>query len=287
MLHIVQVVVSGSAETPQAFFDEVQAHAAYVACARKYWAASFAAFCERNNLDGDGFASAQAFVASFDLADRSRIHYWQLAPEDAEAGVDQLLPGVAALAEKREQVQRLVHEVTQASDIVRESLTELLEIVGGVTGEEASAPVMPSEPAEASGRNAPGRLAPAEPAVEEPAAEPPKPDDERFKSKEWQSYVGSIINMCGGNRSEFPLFTRHDWRQAVYSSETSMEYWDWAALQIDDHIEMAQRSGYSVVDDPDKPGHYRFRTPDGVVSDISCDAEGDAWCRAGLHLKGR
>jgi hypothetical protein len=28
-------------------------------------------------------------------------------------------------------------------------------------------------------------------------------------------------------------------------------------------------------------------TPDGIVSDISNEAEGEAWCRAGLHLEGK
>ncbi len=289
MLHIVQVILSGSAEPPQIFLDEEKAHAAFVACARKYWATSYNAYCERNGLNADSFVAAQGFIASFDLADRSRIHYWHLTPEDAGAGAGQLMPGLAALSEQREQVRRLVREVEQASGIVRESLAELMDIVAGVTGEEPAATVTPSTAAD---RDTPGRFTPVEPPAEEPVqeqpkAEQPKPDDARFKTKEWRDYVSSIVGMCGGNRSEFPLFTRHDWRQAVYSSETSLEYWDWAALQIDDHIEAAQQAGYSVVDDPDKAGHYRFRTPDGTVNDRSCEAEGDAWCRAGLHLKGK
>jgi hypothetical protein len=288
MLHIVQVVLTGSAEPPQVFLDEAKAHAAYVAVARKYWATSYATYCERNGVDGDSFSSAQAFVASFDLADRSRIHYWNITPEGAGADVSQLLPGVAALVERREQIQRLVQEVEQASGIVREGLTELLGFVAGVTGEESCAPVRPSA---SEDRDTPGRFTPAEFPAGEPVAEAadatPQHDDAYYKSKEWKSYVESIMNMCGGNRSEYHLFSRYDWRQAVYSNETPFEYWDWVAATIDDHIERAQKAGYAVVDDAEKPGHYRFRTPDGVVSDISSEAEGEAWCRAGLHLKGK
>src|SRR5512133_1930007 len=82
MLHIVQVLLSGSAETPRVFFDEGAARAAYVECAKKYWNQSYAAYCEGRGLDGTSFSSAQAFVAGFDLADRSRIHYWSVTPED-------------------------------------------------------------------------------------------------------------------------------------------------------------------------------------------------------------
>lgn len=297
MVHIVQVVLSGSAEPPRVFLSEADAQAAYVACARKYWATSYTTYCERNGQNADSFAAAQAFAASFDLADRSRLHYWHLTPEDAGEGADLLLPGVAALVERREQLTRLAREIEQASGIVRDGLAELLDTIGGVSGSCEVPAVVPgaacqSVPCSANAeRNAPGRFTPvelpAEETEEQPVADQPKPDDERFKTKEWRDYVSSLMGMCGGNRSEFPLFTRHDWRQAVYSSATSLEYWDWAALEIDNHIEAAQKAGYSVIDDPDKDGHYRFKTPAGEVNEHSCEAQGDAWCRAGLHLKGK
>ena len=310
MLHMVQVVLSGSAETPRVFMDEAQAHAAFVAAARKYWAQSYAAYCERTGVDAERFSSAQAFVASFDLAERSRIHYWNVTPEDAGTGATQLLPGVALLMERREQIQRLVQEVEQASGIVREGLTELLDIVAGCTGEEPPVTVQPSSPDDRNvpgrfasvelpaeelapaapatvGQEAPGRLATASLPAEEPARTVPQPSDEQYNTKEWRNYVNSIMGMCGGSRSEYHLFNRYDWRQAVYSNETAFEYWDWVAATIDEHIEQAQKAGYAIIDDPDKPGHYRFRTPAGEVSDISTEAEGEAWCRAGLHLKGR
>ena len=124
--------------------------------------------------------------------------------------------------------------------------------------------------------------APAESAVQEEAPA----DAEKYTTKEWTDYVESIKGMCGGNRSEYHLFTRADWRQAVYSNATGFEYWQWVAVRIDEVIEKAQKAGYTVVDDPQCPGHYRFKTPDGVMNDISCAAEGEAWCRAGLDAEG-
>jgi hypothetical protein len=284
MLHIVQVVLAGGAEIPRVFFDETAAQAAFVACAKRYWAQSYAAYCERDGVNGDFFSSAQAFVATLDLADRSRIHYWNVTPEDAGAGsASGLLPGAAALKERREHLLRVAREVEEASLTVRDGLTELLDAIAGLSGDAADTGVQPMKPG--ADQDAPGRLATTE--LSSPAPEAPQPSAERYNTREWKEYVESIKSMCGGNRSEFHLFNRYDWRQAVYGSETAFEYWEWVAVQIDEHIEKAQRAGYSVVDDPDKPGHYRFRTPEGVVSDISNEAEGEAWCRAGLHLEGR
>src|SRR5512136_281391 len=105
MLYIVQVVLSGSAETPKAYLDESAAQAGFADCAKKYWAQSYAAYCERNGVDSACFSSAQAFVATFDLADRSRIHYWSVTPEDAVAdGTSNMLPGVEVLKERREPI---------------------------------------------------------------------------------------------------------------------------------------------------------------------------------------
>ncbi|HZV82124.1 MAG TPA: hypothetical protein VFF53_08160 [Geobacteraceae bacterium] len=279
MLHIVQVVLSGSAETPKAYCDEGAARAAFVDCAKKYWAQSYAAYCERSGLDSDCFSSAQSFVATFDLADRSRIHYWPVTPEDGVAGgTSSLLPGLELLKERSERIKRLVQEVEQASVAVREELTGLLETIADLTGDATVESARPDgEP------DTPGRLA----AAERSSSPTPEPSGDMYNTREWKEYVESIKNMCGGTRSEFHLFTRHDWRQAVYSEETPFEYWEWVAATIDHHIEKAQQAGYSVVPDPDTPGHYRFKSPDGIVSDIATETEGEAWCRAGLHLEGK
>lgn len=283
MLHIVQVVLAGSAETPKVYFQEGQAQAAYVDCAKKYWAQSYTAYCESNGIDSNCFSSAQAFVASFDLADRSRLHYWVLTPEDAENQGDRLPQlDIKGLQDQRQRIEQQVQDVDVATGVLRDLLHGLLEEIAAVTGDTGEVADRPAgEP------NAPRRLA-AEATTSAPKAEAaPQVSPELFNSQEWKDYVETIKNMCGGNRSEFHLFTRHDWRQAVYSGETPLEYWDWVAATIDHYIEKAQTAGYAVVPDPDNPGSYRFRTPDGTLSEIVTQAEGEAWCRAGLHLEGK
>lgn len=268
MLHIVQVVLSGNAEAPQVFLTEEAARAAFVDCAKKYWAQAYASFCERSGLDNTCFSSAQAFVATFDLADRSRIHYWSVALEGGPAGD---LSAVAALKGEGERIGRMVRDLEQAAG-------SLLETIAGLTGDDTVAAPRPAgEP------DAPRPLAPPEPAAAPATAQLP----ELYGTREWKEYVETIKNMCGGSRSEFHLFTRHDWRQAVYGEQTPFEYWEWVAATIDHYIEKAQQAGYSIIPDPEKAGRYRFRTPDGVVSDIATEAEGEAWCRAGLHLEPR
>jgi len=283
MLHIVQVVLSAGAEAPRVFLTEEAARGAFVDCAKKYWAQSYAAYCERSGLDGNSFSSAQAFVATFDLADRSRIHYWSLAPEDASAGgANSLLPVVEVLKERRESIERLAQDLEQASGAVRGGLSELLQTIAGLTGEETALAART-----ANEQDRPRPMATADPPAASTPQAAPQPSAEMYNSREWKEYVETIKNMCGGSRSEYHLFTRHDWRQAVYSEQTPFEYWEWVAATIDHYIEKAQQAGYSVVADPDKPGRFRFRTPDGVVSDIATEAEGEAWCRAGLHLEGK
>jgi hypothetical protein len=116
--------------------------------------------------------------------------------------------------------------------------------------------------------------------------EVPEEIDEKFSTPEWKEYVDFIKNISGGGRSEFYLFTRNDWRQDVYSNSTAFEYWDWVAAKIDNCIEKAKNAGCSVFEDFDHPGQYKYKTPDGIVSEISCKTEGEAWCHAGLHLYG-
>ena len=60
MLHIVQVVMWGVAETPQLFLDEATARTAYVECAKKHWEQRYSAYCEHHGVSSDLFASAQA-----------------------------------------------------------------------------------------------------------------------------------------------------------------------------------------------------------------------------------
>lgn len=299
MVHIVQVVLAGGVEPPQVFADQAQAEAAFVAAAKKYWQQAYAAHCEKTGVDADSFAAAQAFVSGFDLADRSRIHLWSVTPEDGDGS------GGEALAKRLEQVRQLVAGMEQAVDGFQSGLAELRSLAGeGDAAEDAGAgtPVLGSaepSPPPASAASAPPFSEPFPSGFPglSPSATPassggrlpatPKASEPQFNTREWKDYVTSIMQMCGGNRSEYHLFRREAWRQAVYQDETEFEYWDWVAFQIDEHIEQAQGAGYAVIPDPDRPGYYRFRTPDGELSDASVNAEGEAWCRAGVHLAGR
>jgi len=279
MLHIVQVILPGGVEKPQVFVEQSHAEAAFIAATQKYWKQAYAAYCEKAGVDGDSYASAQAFVASFDLADRSRIQLWSLTPEDAGS---EFCAGV--LDERRERLSQLVAELEQASELFRGGMGELRELAGVSTSANPREEVPPLPPV--SERSQPRRLAAAEglSAAKTPAAA--ETESDRYDNEAREAYVGSIMHMSGGNRSEYKLFSRADWRQAVYSDVTSLEYWEWVAAQIDAHIEQAQEAGYTVYEDPEQPGCYRFKSSTGEVGDVAVKAEGEAWCRAGLHLAG-
>ena len=279
MLHIVQVILAGSAEVPQVFADVEAAQAAYVECAKRYWAQSYAAYCQRGGVDSNRFESARAFVDSFDLADRSRIHLWSITAVGANV-CQPPGPDLAALKDKLEQVAQLVQTLDQASGSVRERVSGLLATLTAPAGSGSAEPATPTE------RDLP-RILPAGDLAPQPEAPPQPPPAGAYDTKEWKDYVEMIKNMCGGNRSEYHLFTRHDWRQAVYHDGTSLEYWDWVGTTLDYYIERAQQAGYSVVPDQCQPGYYRFVTPSGEVSERVAEAEGEAWCRAGLHLEGK
>jgi ADP-ribose pyrophosphatase YjhB (NUDIX family) len=152
---------------------------------------------------------------------------------------------------------------------------------------EKGTPGGAGKPAPAFGGDAPGRM-PLAAAVTPAAAPEATPSTaEKYATDEWKAYVETVKRICGGNRGEFHLFNRHDWRLAVYSDATALEYWEWVAVQIDDHIEKARHAGYTVVEDTGQPGCYRFRAPDGTVGDRADETEDEAWCRAGLHLEGK
>jgi len=280
MLHIVQVVLPGTVEKPQVFVEKSHAEAAFVAATQKYWKQAYAAYCENEDGDGDSYASAQAFVASFDLADRSRIQLWSLSPEDAGSEFGAGVPDV-----RQERLSQLVAEMEQALEPFRCGMAELRELVGDSHSVKPREEVPPLPPV--NERSQPRRLAAADslPAAKTPAT--PETSRDRYDSKAREAYIGSIMHMSGGNRNEFKLFQRSDWRQAVYSDETALEYWEWVVSQIDTHIEQAQEAGYTVYEDPEQPGCYRFKSPTGEVSDVAVKAEGETWCRAGLHLAGR
>jgi len=282
MLHIVQVVLSGIAEIPKLLFDEATAESAYVECANEYWAQSYSAYCERNGVSRDCFSSAKAFVKTFDSAEKSKINYWIVKPEDM--GLDKfnlILLGPESIKECREHILRLTKEVEQTYLAVKDGLTGLLDKIAGLI-DHVNSMDLPSTDDQHVGRpeSVPGLLSSILPQKE------PDDIDEKFKTPEWGKYVESVKNMFGGVSSEFLSFTRHDWRQDVYGNSTTFEYWEWVAAKIDNCIGKAKNAGYSVFEDPDQSGEYKFKTPDGIWGEISCNTEGEAWFHAGLHFDG-
>ncbi len=273
MLHVVQVVLSGIAEIPMLFFDRGKAESAYVECVKKYWAQSYAAYCERSGVGIDSFASARAFVEAFDLAEKSRILYWTVQPEDTE--------GAEPLEEQREQILRLTKEMTQTSRTVTEGLAGLMDTMTGLTKHVAGIDALLAHGGHAGGPEAVIPLPSSLPQQEEP-----EKAAEKYATPEWKAFVASITSICGGGRNECLLFSRQDWRQDVYGNATSFEYWEWVAAKFDTYMEKGRSDGYTVIKDPDNPGEYRFKTPEGAVSEISCYTEEEAWCRAGLHAEG-
>jgi hypothetical protein len=279
MLYIVQVVLSGSAEKPQIFSDEAAARDAFVTCVQTYWAKSYAAHCEVQRGDRAAFSSAQSFVASFDLADRSRVHFWTIPLEGAADATAVKLPDLSPLRTQQEHIERLADDLERATVAVQDGLAGLAATIAALGGEGTATPP-PQAVAPDRFREPTATAVPAAGTAPQPAAKP-------YDTREWRAYVAAIQNMCGGNRQEYHLFTRQDWRQAIYSGETSREYWEWVAETIDHHIEAAQQAGCEVIPDPDKPGRYLFMVPGGEVSDVSSEAEGEAWCRAGQYIKGK
>ena len=91
MLHIVQVVFAGRAETPQVFLDQPEAEAAYVAQVNRCWKQSYAAYCDRSGIAAGRFASAKAFLETLEtILDRAQAGepVWDW---DQESVIDDLL----------------------------------------------------------------------------------------------------------------------------------------------------------------------------------------------------
>lgn len=274
MLHIVQVVFAGLAEMPRIFLDQAAAESAYVEHVKKCWKQSYSAYCERNGVGTDCFASAQAFLDTLDLSEKSRINYWVVNAVDA--GLEKM-ENLERLKQRRENTENLVKRVEQRSAAFREGLTGLLDDMAQLRDNFD----LDASPAEARAAEPEGDtgLTPS-------MAEQDTPEESAaiYATKEWKALVGSIMNMCGGNRSEFSPLSRSDWRQAVYSDLTSLEYWNWVAEEINTYKEKAEKAKYSLVEDPDSPGHYKIRTPQGTVGEASFYSEWEAWCHAGMHL---
>ena len=275
MLHIVQVVFAGVAATPQVFLDQAAAESAFVEQVKGSWRQSYSAYCEGSDAAMDAFASARAFLDTLDLSEKGRINYWTVSPE---GGRPDTLQDLAGLRQLRENIGKLVKQVETRSAAVRDELSGLLEDIAQLSGTvgEVDAPAAAVQPVAPEGSTAP---APA------PAQKTERVEDaEKYATKEWKSFVGFIMNLSGGSRSDFPLLPRPDWRQEVYSDLTELEYWEWVAVKIDKYKEAAEKAGYSVIADPASPGHYKFKTPDGTVAEPSFISDWEAWCYAGMEV---
>jgi len=280
MLHIVQVVFAGMAETPQVFPDQAGAESAFVDHVKNFWKQSYSEYCDRNGVGMECFASAKAFLETLDRSEKSQLNYWVVNQEDAGLGRTKHLEW---MRQQQENVAPMVKQVEQRSAVVRKELAGMLDDLAHLTGYFAD---KDSPPAGIQAVRPESATAPSP-----PQAEPEEPEEaaeeesaEKYTTKEWKAFVGSVMNVCGGGRSESALFTRHDWRQDVYSNLTSLEYWDWVAAKINKYKGKAEKAGYAVIKDPDSPGDYQIKTPEGTVDKTSFFSEWDAWCHAAVNL---
>lgn len=282
MLHIVQVVVSGFAEIPHLCIDEVAAESAYVDGVRKYWPQQYAAYCCQNSIGQDSIASAKAFIKSFAVTEKTKVNHWVVRPEDIGLDIIRLLfLGDESIHKQRTQILSLSEDLEQKSRAIKKGLSEFLDTSADLIQNVNNLDMRFSghQPAGDSERE-PDHASPPDPQKEQAAR------DEKYNSTEWQQFVGTVRNMCGGSWSEFPAYNKHDWRQEVYGNLTSFEYWEWAASKIEECIEMAKSAGYAVSEDAGEPGHFRFNDPGGIGSENSYTSEFEAWCHARFHLDG-
>jgi len=277
MLHIVQVVFAGRPETPRVFLDQAQAESAFVELVKKCWKQSYPAYCADKGVSVDGSSSAKDFLETLDMAEKSQVNYWIVNPDDAGPGQ---MKHLEWMSQGRENLETLIKKVERMSGLLNEGLTGLLDDLAELTGCFANM-ASPGPGAQAAGPESIAATSPPVPAREEPEGVP-----EEYTDQEWKTFVGSVMNVCGGGRNESALFTRHDWRQDVYSNATSLEYWDWVAAKVHKCREKAEKAGYAVVKDPDSPGNFRIQAPGGTMEETSFYSELDAWCHIGMNLPG-
>lgn len=263
MLHVVQVVMWGVAETPQLFIDEEKAQAAYVQWARKHWEQRYSAYCDHHGVSSDSFASAQAFVNSIDVSEKSKIHFWTFNPE--EAGLNTI----------KQPAQEEFRHAAKEIVAVRDGLAQLLSDLSTLADRFAPMDASPGEAQTAV-------LEKTAPSLSGPPQDEPESDSQKYTTPEWKNFVGTIPRLCSGIRNEFYLLPRDNWRQDVYSNRTSLEYLDWVADRIVKYKERAKNASYFVFEGTES-GCYRFKNREGLESEESFDSEWVAWCAAGLY----
>ncbi len=271
MLYIVQMIAPGTAAPPRIFADQAAAQATFIALLGEHRAADFAQYCATNEADPESFTTAREFAAACG-EDDVRPCYWELTLEADEVAAKQAqLP-----PQSREPVLKAAAEAQQQVLGVQTDLRGLAEKLTGMSQELIRLQNLLGDEGEGFGPDE----TPAAPELPEPV---PDELEEKYQTAEWQDFVQSLIQMCGGNWAEFPLLSRQDWRQAVYSDQTKLPYWEWIAITIDQAIEKAREHGYAVEEDGEQSGHFAYLTPAGERSSTLYELEDLAWCAAGLH----
>ncbi len=269
MLYIVQMITSGTASHPKAFANQAQAQKAFTDLVREHCEEGFAEYCARIGADPASFSTAKAFADAGSRGELT-VHYWELSLEEEEEKTirsqqpsPSRKPVLKAAAETQQQVlgvQAELRGLTEKLAGMSQELIRLQDLLGDESDEAAEVSDAPE--------------------LSQPE---PEPLDDKYQTAEWQDFVQSLIQMCGGNFGEFPLISRQDWRHAVYSNQTTLQYWEWVAMTIDQSIERAKAGGYAVEADREQAGHFAYLTPTGERSSTLYELEDLAWCAAGLH----
>lgn len=271
MLYIIQMIASETVDPPRVFTDQTSAQTAYIALIREHRETSFAQYCTNNETDPDSFATAKAFADTL-CAEDILFCYWELDIDTNVADSKQL----PLSSQNREPVLKAAAETQQWVWSAQTKLRTLSEKLTDMNQELTRLQTLLDVDREGAGSDE----APVTPELPKP---PPAAMDEKYQTAEWQDFVQSLIRMFGGNWSEFPLLPRDDWRQAIYGNHTSLQYWEWTAITIDQLINRAKTNGYAVEEDSEQSGHFTYLTPTGKGSSTLYDLEDLAWCAAGLH----
>ena len=271
MLYVIQMIDSGTYLPPRVFADQVRAQKAFVTLVREHHPAEFANYCAAHTADPESFATAQAYAGE-GVGKEACFCYWELVLEDDGGAENHLqLP-----PQSRQSVLKSVADTQQHVLGVQAGLRGLAEKLTGMSQELIELQKKLGDDGNAVG----SQEVSGAPEVPEPGS---NVLDEKYQTEEWQEFVQSLIQMCGGNWGEFPLLSRHDWRQAVYGNETTLPYWEWVAITIDQAIERAKARGYGIVEDEEESGYFAYVTPAGERSSTLYEMEDLAWCAAGLH----
>lgn len=270
MIYIVQIMVPGTVAPPRVFADPSIAQKAFLDLVRDHRKTEFAKYCAINEADPESFASAKAFADNG--GGDACFCYWEqdletdgIVSKHTSFPLHSRAPFLKAASETQQHVLGVQTELRGLTEKLTDMSQELIRLQT-LLGKEGDG----ESPSEASAA---------------PELSKPEPDalDEKYQTTEWQEFVQSLIQMCGGNWAEFPLLSRQDWRQAVYGNHTTLQYWEWVAITIDQSIARAQANGYTIEEDGEQSGHFAYLTPAGERSSTLYEMEDLAWCAAGLH----